>query len=321
MAEESKKNSTKKAGASAKETTAKTAKSAAAKKETAAKKTSAAKTKKETAAKKEPAAKKKAAASKPPRAPRESELGLKMYYQPIMQPMFGRLIAYEGFVRLIDKQLHFVSPNEFIPIAEKSGLSVALSNWIFEESCRFIKKMEKKNMPFEYISLNVSTKHLLRKDFASDVQEILEGADVSPEQICLEVAEFAMASKGSLVMSRMDEMRSLGFKVAIDDFGGDYAALSKLPMIPADILKLDKRFVDRIVMDEKSREITASIISMATKLNLEVVAKAVESENQQKLLMGMGCQKMQGYLFGKPMKEKDILTPKKSRSTTEDEEA
>lgn len=255
---------------------------------------------------------------KAPKTPRDSELGLKMYYQPIVQPMFSKTIAYEGFVRLIDKQLKFVSPSEFIPIAEKSGLSIALSNWIFEETCRMIKKMEKKGIEFEYISLNVSTKHFLRKDFESDVQKILEDNEVSPNQICLEIAEYAMASKGTQVMQKMDEMRSLGYRIAIDDFGGEFAALSKLSSIPADILKLDKRFVERIAIDEKSKGITASIVEMAVKLSLEVVAKAVEDVNQQKLLMGMGCQKMQGYLFGQPQKEREILNPKKVKSEEEE---
>ena len=253
------------------------------------------------------------------RKPRDYECGLKLYYQPIVQPMFSKVIGYEALIRLIDKEMHFLSPAVFIPIAEKSALNSALGNWVFEETCRTINKMIKKDIKFDYISVNVSAKHFHKTDFVSGLMKILKKYDVEPCKICLEVSEFDMLNKVTSTMKKMNELRKEGFWLAIDDFGGGFAALSKLGSLPADILKLDKGFVDRIVIDSKARDITEAIINLANKLDLEVVAKGVEDTAQQKLLMKLGCNKMQGYLFSAPMKEREILYPKK-KNDTEDEQ-
>lgn len=246
------------------------------------------------------------------RKPRDSECGLKLYYQPIVQPMFAKIIGYEALIRLVDKEMRFLSPGVFIPIAEKSGLNVALGVWVFEETCRTILKMEKKAMSFEYISVNVSIKHFLKKDFIEDTMKILGKHKVSPEKICLEISEYDMLSKSSLITKRMRELRKKDFKIAVDDFGGGLATMSKLGSLPADILKLDKSFVDRIAIDKNASNITEAIINLGQKLDLEIIAKGVETLAQQKILMGMGCHKMQGFLYGMPMKEREIFSPKKT---------
>ncbi len=245
------------------------------------------------------------------RKPRDSECGLKLYYQPIVQPMFAKTIGYEALIRLVDKEMRFLSPAVFIPIAEKSGLNIALGSWVFEEACRTIIKMQKKNIKFDYISVNVSKKHMLKKDFSTDLVKIIEKYEVTPDKLCLEISEFDMINKSASIMTRMHDLQKLGFRIAIDDFGGGFATISKLGILPADILKLDKSFVDRIVVDKHAHDICDAVINLADKLNLEVVAKGIETVAQQKMLMQMGCQKMQGFLFGAPMKERDILYPKK----------
>ncbi len=252
------------------------------------------------------------------RKPRDSECGLKLYYQPIVQPMFAKTIGFEALIRLIDKEMRFLSPAIFIPIAEKSSLNSAIGNWVFEETCRTINKLDKKQVSFEYISVNVSTKHFLKKDFISSVKKILDDNGVEPNKLCLEISELAMINKNKGSLKKMHDLQKLGFKIAIDDFGSGFSALSKMGSLPADILKLDKSFVDRIVIDPKAFDITEAIINLANKLHLEVVAKGVEDSAQMKLLMSMGCNKMQGYLFGAPMKEHDILYPKKKAGDSED---
>lgn len=252
------------------------------------------------------------------RKPRDSECGLKLYYQPIVQPMFAKIIGYEALIRLIDKEMRFLSPAIFIPIAEKTSLNSAIGTWVFEETCKTIKKMNKKEIKFEYISVNVSTKHFHKKEFLPNIMKLLKEYNIEPEKLCLEISEFAMVNKGFNTMKKMNLLRKEGFKIAIDDFGGEFAVLSKLDSLPADILKLDKSFTDRIVIDKKAYDITDAIINLAMKLNLEVVAKGVEDTAQQRLLMKMGCHKMQGYLFGSPMKEHDILYPKKKDANLED---
>lgn len=245
------------------------------------------------------------------RKPRDYECGLKLYYQPIMYPMFGRTVGYEALIRLVDKELSFLPPAVFIPIAEKTSLNAALGNWVFEESARFIKKLEKKQIQFEYISVNVSSKHFQKKDFTEDLMGILDKHQVGTSRFCLEISEPDLMEHGSQTMRKMHELKKRGFLIAIDDFGGGFSSLAKISSLPADILKLDKSFIDRIVIDPHMRDVTEAIINLADKLGLEVVAKGVEDMAQEKMLMQMGCQKMQGFYFNKPLKERDILYPKK----------
>ena len=256
----------------------------------------------------------------PGRKPRDYECGLKLYYQPIVQPMFAKIIGYEALIRLIDKEMRFLSPAIFIPIAEKSGLNVALGAWVFEEACRTIVKMEKKAIKFDYISVNVSKKHFMKKDFLSELMKITAKYNVPSDKICLEISEFDMMNKSSIIMKRMNDLQNEGFRIAIDDFGGGFAAISKLGRLPADILKLDKSFVDRITVDKSAYDISEAVVNLSIKLNLEVVAKGVETMAQQNLLMQMGCNKMQGFLYGMPMKERDILLPKKTTKDKNEEE-
>lgn len=248
------------------------------------------------------------------RKPTEKEIGLKLYYQPIVQPMFGKTVAYEALIRLFDKKLRFVSPAIFIPIAEKNGMNIALGNWVIEEACRTIHKMEKREIKFEYISLNISNRHFQKRSFEQDVVRIAKQQNVEPEKLCFEISEEALTSKSILTVQKLQSLRDLGFKLAIDDYSGELVSLAKLGSIPVDILKLDKRFADNIVFNAKSKAQVEEIISRADELGLEVIAKAVEDSKQQTMFMEMGCRKMQGFLFEEPLRERDIFYPKKSRA-------
>jgi len=249
---------------------------------------------------------------KPTKKPKDNDLGLKLYYQPIIETMFNKTVGYEALIRLVDKELHFISPGVFIPIAEKSGLNVALGNWIIEETCRTVAKMEKKGIEFEYISLNVSVKHLKKKDYVTDLIKILDENDTHPSKICLEIPEdaFSTDAGSEAVVEKMYVCKNHGFKLAIDDYAGFYLPLSKLDTIPTDIIKLDKAMTDKILIDPKTCDSVESAVKQSVKLGIDVIAKAVEDTKQQKLLESMGCKKMQGYLFGKPVKDRAILYPK-----------
>jgi|GEM_PF-3918906 len=245
--------------------------------------------------------------------PKDNECGLKMYYQPIFYPMFGKTVGYEALIRLVDKELHFVSPSVFIPIAEKSGLNLALGNWIFEDVCRTIDKMVNKEIPFEYISVNVSVKHFKKKDYIFDLLKITRSMGIDNSHLCLEVPEDAFKSGIDAVLEKMQELQVLGFKVAIDGYNGNVVIPSRLDEIPADIIKIDKELTDRIMIDKNAREKVAVIAKRIIELKMEPIALAVEDKNQQKMLTEMGFKKMQGFLFGKPIQDKDILKPKPAK--------
>lgn len=253
------------------------------------------------------------------RKPRDYECGLKLVYQPIVNPMFAKTIGYEALIRLVDKEMRFLSPAVFIPIAEKTGLYKELGNWVFEETFRTMKKMKKKNISFEYISVNASAKHINVENFLPDLISLIEKYEIDPKNLCIELSEFDIQNKSKDTIKKMRELRKLGLKVAIDDFGAGFASLSKLSSLPVDILKLDKSFVDRIAIDTNIYDIAKTIVELADKLGMEVVAKGVEDIRQSNALMTIGCYKMQGYLFGMPKKEHSILYPKTAKKAPEDE--
>ena len=252
--------------------------------------------------------------------PKSNETGLKMYYQPVIATMFDKVVGYEALIRLIDKELHFISPGIFIPIAEKSGLNVALGNWIFEETCNTLQKMVKKGIDFEYISLNVSVKHLKKKEYVPDLLAIVNEIGADPGKLGLEIPEdaFNTVAGTEATIERIHELKHYGFKVSIDDYGSDYLSLSSLESIPVDSVKLDKTLTDKMGIDAKVREKLETIIRTTADMNIDAIAKTVEDEKQKKMLSEMGCRKMQGYLFGKPVKERDILYPKVKKVESED---
>lgn len=253
------------------------------------------------------------------RTPRDYECGLKLVYQPIVNPMFAKTIGYEALIRLVDKELHYLSPAVFIPIAEKTGLYKEIGNWVFEETFRTMVKMQKKQIKFEYISVNASAKHINAENFLPELTRLIEKYEIDPTTLCIELSEFDIQNKSKDTTKKMRDLRKMGIKIAIDDFGAGFASLSKLSSLPVDILKLDKSFVDRIAIDTHIYDIAKTIVELANKLNLDVVAKGVEDNRQSSALMTIGCYKMQGYLFGMPKKEHSILYPRTARKGSDDE--
>ena len=244
---------------------------------------------------------------------KKNDSGLMMYYQPIQNVTFGKAIGYEALIRLVDKEFHFISPGVFIPIAEKNGLDTALSTWILEEICKTAKKMMEKEIPFEYISMNVSVKHFKKKDYIPQLVSVLEEIGVPAEKLCLEIPEDAFDKTSATIINKMNLLKESGFTLAIDNYSAAGVSLNKLTSIPADIVKLDKALTDRMLIEENAIEKVEDIISTAESAGMEVVANAVEDKNQQVKLAELGCEKMQGFLFGKPVKEREIIYPKTAK--------
>ena len=240
---------------------------------------------------------------------KDNDGGIKTYYQAIIHPMFNKTMAYEVHVRLVDKGVGIVSYKTFLPIVEKSEINPLLEKWIFEKACDTLQKMIINQIETDYISVNVSVRYLKKESYISDLLEIIKRTGALTEKLCLEIPENSLDADAQTVIDKMYELKREGFKIAIDDYGANYMPLSRLDSVPADIIKLDRTITDRIIIDSKAEKNAEEIIRRAKELNLKVIAKAVEDEMQKCMLMILGCDNMQGSLFGNEVREKDILNP------------
>lgn len=235
-----------------------------------------------------------------------------VYYQPQLDLAFDRIDGFEALLRWKSPTLGMVPPDQFIKVAEETQLIIPLGTWVLRTACAFLKKMEAEGYAPLSISVNVSVIQLLQDDFVSLVQETLDFLEINPEYLELEITE-SILMRFELVKPKIEELRKIGVRIALDDFGTGYSSLSYLSQTPISTLKLDKTFIDRI---GSSYEILIdSVIYLCKKMELQVVAEGVETNSQLDYLRTAGCHRMQGYLFSKPLPEKEVMDLLKSSST------
>ena len=247
----------------------------------------------------------------------KNEPELKIYYQPIVQPMFFKIIGYEAHARLSEKGLGVISQDIFFPLAEKAGLGVTLGKWLFEEVCVCVKKMISREREFEYISVDMLTGQLKRKSIVKDLLNKTKEIGVPPDKICIEIHEDFFNLRADIAVARIEELKNAGFKITLDNYSATYLALTKLDTVPIDIIKIAKPLIDRMVIDEKAMANISAIINRAHELEIEVLADAVETKEQQLALMELRCQKMQGPLFGKPINAREVYKPRLAKIAQE----
>lgn len=225
-----------------------------------------------------------------------------------LQPQFDmdhQLRGFEALARLKDDNGKFISPAEFIPVAEKTGLVDRIDMRVFEMAVQFIGDVTNKTGADITMSVNVSVRHLMKNSFIDEIRRVLRNYNVSPSIIEIEITESIMIDSAENALQRIDELKQLGFKVAIDDFGTGYSSLSYLNSFPTDMLKIDKSFIDNMSLNESSKQYVAMIISIGHTLDLKVISEGVESDDQVKVLKSIGCDYIQGYVWGKPMPLED----------------
>ncbi|HLD84862.1 MAG TPA: EAL domain-containing protein [Coxiellaceae bacterium] len=238
----------------------------------------------------------------------ESELGtaienheLSIVYQPIYSIPARELRGFESLVRWNSKKLGTVSPTEFIPIAEDSGLIHPISQWIFESVCKQVS-LWKKERSFPYIiSINLSPVQLTETNFIQLVQDIVQKNNLSLNLIEFEVTEMAAIEENEIAISRITMLKELGASNALDDFGTGYSSIRHLRFLPISTIKIDQSFIQGLGKQQADDSIVSSIISLAKKMNLKVVAEGVETELQLNRLIEEGCDYVQGFLFSKPL--------------------
>ena len=232
---------------------------------------------------------------------------LMLYYQPQVSLNSGQIIGAEALLRWQSIDHGFISPAEFIPIAEETGLIQPIGEWIFRTVCRQIKQWQDAGLQKIRISVNVSMNQFRQNNFIEILIGILKEMDIQPDCIELEITESAIMHDTGLTTTMLNELRSLGIKIAIDDFGTGYSSLSYLKYLPISRLKLDQSFVHSLGINPNDEAISRAIIAMAHSLNLQVVAEGVENADQLTLLKTYSCDEVQGFLFSKALAADDFI--------------
>lgn len=225
-----------------------------------------------------------------------------MVFQPKISIKGEKINGFEALVRWINSDLGFVSPAEFIPIAENTGLIVDIGKYIIEESFKKCKDLYEISTSKFHIAINISDIQLREDGFIDFISELLQKYEIPPEYIEFEITEGVIMQSVAKNIELLLGLKRLGVSIALDDFGTGYSSLSYLKRLPIDVLKIDKSFVDGIGVDEKSEYIAESIIKLSHSLDLKVVAEGVETREQLGYLDKMKCDVAQGYYFSKPEK-------------------
>ena len=231
---------------------------------------------------------------------------LECYFQPIMELWTNRICGFEALVRWIHPQQGLLSPVDFIPIAEETGLIVDLDAQILEQACRKTSEwnLACPDKPLT-ISVNVSARSLLNLSLTDRVADAIKTHRIQPTNLYLEITETALIDDIELATTCINRLESLGVRLAIDDFGTGYSSLRYLKNLQVGVLKIDRSFTDGLSVDHGDGVIVKAVIDMASALNMGVVAEGIETEHQLDLLKGLGCEYGQGYLFGRPLNGAD----------------
>jgi EAL domain-containing protein (putative c-di-GMP-specific phosphodiesterase class I) len=235
------------------------------------------------------------------RLPREDHL--RVHYQPVVDLHSGRPVALEALLRWEHPVRGLVPPDEFIPLAEETGLIVAFGRWVRQQACAQVARWREELPGGEDlgVAVNLSPVELTSPTLVSHVAEVLSRTGLPPAALTLEVTETGMVGKGSVADATLRALAALGVVLAIDDFGTGYASMQQLRGHPGDQLKIDRSFVAEMLTDPESAVIVASSVALADSLGFETVGEGVETEAQRSALRSLGCRLGQGYLWSRPL--------------------
>ena len=232
---------------------------------------------------------------------------LEAFYQPIINLTDGRLAAFEALARWRHPDRGLVSPVEFIPVAEESGLIAPIGHWMIRESCRRALDWDRDfpDHPPLTVSVNLSPRQLVRKQLTDEVEQLLEESGFPAQRLKLEITESALLEDAEASLAQLNRLKQLGIRLSLDDFGTGYSSLSYLHQLPIDVLKVDRSFVSGVDGDGHHRGFVETIIGLARHLELEVICEGVETEEQARILTEMGCDFGQGFLYSRPVAENE----------------
>lgn len=226
-----------------------------------------------------------------------------VFYQPIINLESGEVREFEALIRWNHPQYGMIAPNEFICVAEETGLIIPMGKWILEEACRQTSEWQKRfpHLDTLSISVNLSAKQLMHPSLTAQVGEILERTRLHPRFLKLEVTESTVMENADTALGVLSDLHKLGISLSTDDFGTGYSSLSYLHRFPFERLKIDRSFISKMEQDDKCEAIVRTILMLGQNLNIETVAEGIETEKQLERLRALGCPFGQGFLFSKPV--------------------
>jgi diguanylate cyclase (GGDEF)-like protein/PAS domain S-box-containing protein len=232
-----------------------------------------------------------------------------VYFQPLVSLQTGDVSGVEALCRWNHPTRGFVQPDHFIPLAEETGLIVEIGRWVLAESCRRavgFQALLPSTLPFR-VGVNLSVRQLQHPDIVGEVRGALEESGLEPSRLVLEVTESVMMADAELAATRLHELRALGAHIALDDFGTGYSSLSALSSYPLDIVKIDRAFIQRVADDPAAARMFAAVLGVARAAELQAVAEGVEEAPQLRLLLRLGCEYGQGFMFAAPLGAQELL--------------
>jgi len=229
-----------------------------------------------------------------------------LHYQPLVRAVDGRVRGVEALIRWRDPVKGMIGPDRFIPIAEETGLIIPIGDWVLRTACRQMQAWRNAGLMLETMAVNLSPREFTRGDMIGRLADALEASGLPARHLEIEITEGALMERGRDADRRLAMRKSLGVRLAIDDFGTGYSSLAYLRRLPIDKLKIDQSFVREMPSNETSVAITSMIVSLARTLGLEVLAEGVETREQLDVLVGLGCDTVQGYLFAPALPAPEI---------------
>jgi len=241
---------------------------------------------------------------------------LETYYQPQVDLTTGKIVGLEVLLRWKHVALGSIPPSKFIPLAEETGLIIAIGAWVLRHTCLQAIAWKSMGLPPIQIGVNLSIMQLQQKDFLPSLQQILDETNFDPHYLELEITEGIMMDNVEEKIVLLNQFRQMGIQLSIDDFGTGYSALSYLKNLPIDTLKIDRTFIEYIDHNEQDQAIVASLINLSHSLNLVVIAEGVETQEQAELLRSLGCDRIQGHFFYKALPAEDIESLLRAQAIT-----
>jgi EAL domain-containing protein (putative c-di-GMP-specific phosphodiesterase class I) len=229
---------------------------------------------------------------------------LRLAYQPIVDLIDRHVLGSEALLRWTHPTCGNISPSEFIPIAEQSGLIVPIGAWVMDQACRDTRHLQRTQKID--IAVNVSIRQLADGGFAEWLEDLLERTGLVPNTLTVEVTESALMDEIAPIRSAFDLVRAIGVKVSIDDFGTGYSSLARLQNLPVDVIKLDRAFVVDLDVRCEARAMATAILHLSAAVGADMIAEGVETEAEACTLVDLGYSVAQGYLFAKPMPIEDL---------------
>lgn len=240
---------------------------------------------------------------------------LVLYYQPIVDIQTGKIISAETLVRWNHPEFGLLSPDKFIPLAEETSIIVEIGKWVLLEACKQAKFWRDAGGDSISISVNISAIELSQSYYLAYIAEVLKKAKLDPDYLELEITESVLMQDTEDSIEVLRELRQMGVKIAIDNFGVGYSSLSCLKRYPIDVLKMDRSFAKDMIMNSDNSSIVNAIVALAKSLGISVLAKGIETQEQLDFLSQIKCHRAQGFLFGQPVAGENLLSLIKLRKT------